>query len=320
MGNYFCKGSNRVMSSASINNNKFMKIIQTIAEIKKEIQKIKQQDLSIGLVPTMGCIHEAHLQLVNDIKKHSNVSIVTIFTNPKQFNNPDDYKNYPRTLDGDVKKLRAIKNDIIFVPDAKEIYPEKNLLDFKLNKMNDCLCAVNRKGHFEGVITIIFKLFNIISPDYVIFGEKDFQQLQIIKKAASDFNFKVKILSSPAIRQENGLVFSSRNKRLSPKDLKIALNISKVLKQIKKKIISGKNIKDILLEGKNILLEKGFDSVDYLDFRDEENLKNISFFDQKTLARVFVAAKINNVRLIDNLKINSETEHKIPIGLKETKT
>jgi pantoate--beta-alanine ligase len=280
-----------------------MKVIQTIPEIRQEIQKIKQQNLSIGLVPTMGCIHEAHLQLVQDIKKHSDISIVTIFTNSKQFNNPDDYNNYPQSFENDVKKLEEIKTDIVFAPQAKEIYPKKSFLDFKIKEINDCLCAADRKGHFEGVVTIIFKLFNIISPNYAIFGEKDFQQLQIIKKATKELNFNIKILSSSTIRQKNGLALSSRNERLNQKEKVVALNIFKTLQKIKEGIILEKNITEILQQGKDYILKSGFNSVEYLDFRDEENLQNLDFFNATIPSRIFIAATINKIRLIDNLKI-----------------
>ena len=280
-----------------------MKVINTITEIKNEIKKIKQQNLSIGLIPTMGCIHEAHLQLVNDIKNHSDISIVTIFINPKQFNNLDDYKNYPHNIEEDIKKLKKIKADIIFTPNLQEIYPQEGFLTFKMTAMNDCLCANDRKNHFEGVITIIFKLFNIITPNYAIFGEKDFQQLQIIKRAIKEFNFDVKILSSPLLRQQDGLALSSRNTKLSQNNKLIALNIFKTLKKIKEKIILGENITKTIEQGKISLLNTGFDCIEYLDFRDEKNLHNLDYFDKKIPSRIFIAAKINNIRLIDNLKL-----------------
>lgn len=283
-----------------------MKVINTITEIKNEIKKIKQQNLSIGLIPTMGYIHEAHLQLVSDIKNHSDISIVTIFVNPKQFNNLDDYKNYPHNLEEDIKKLKKIKADIIFTPNLQEIYPQEGFLTFKMTAMNDCLCANDRKNHFEGVITIIFKLFNIITPNYAIFGEKDFQQLQIIKRAIKEFNFDVKILSSPLLRQQDGLALSSRNTKLSQNNKLIALNIFKTLKKIKEKIILGENITKTLEQGKISLLDAGFDCVEYLDFRDEKKLHNLNYFNKKIPSRIFIAAKINNIRLIDNLKLQPE--------------
>jgi len=280
-----------------------MKIINNIANIREEIKKIKQENLSIGIVPTMGCIHEAHIALINKIKEYSDIIIVTIFTNPRQFNNIEDYQNYPKTLENDIKKLSTTKTNIIFTPDCQEIYPEDEFLSFKLNKFNNCLCATDRKDHFSGVITIIFKLFNIISPDVAIFGEKDFQQLKIITQAVKAFDFPVKIISLPTLRQENGLAISSRNMRLSKAQQQIALHIFKNLNWIKKEIINGKNMQITIKNAKEYILNAGFDSIEYLAIHSEENLEKIDIFNKNISTRIFIAATINNIRLIDNLKI-----------------
>lgn len=280
-----------------------MKTIKIIQEIKKEISSLKKSGKKIAFVPTMGALHEGHLALVSKAKEVADIVIVSIFVNKAQFNDLNDYKNYPKTLETDLEKLENLNVDFVFAPDSNEIYNDDLAFKIEVKKYADVLCGATRPGHFDGVALIITKLFNIIKPDIAIFGQKDFQQVLIVKKLVRDFNFDVEILSHDTMREKSGLAMSSRNSRLNEKQKETAANIYKILNEIKNEINAGKNLENILKINNEKLLEIGFEKIDYLEIREQENLKLIH--DSKNIknARIFIAAFLNNVRLIDNLKI-----------------
>ncbi|HLD76907.1 MAG TPA: pantoate--beta-alanine ligase [Rickettsiales bacterium] len=279
-----------------------MKVFENIKEISAYLKEAKTCGKKIALVPTMGALHEGHLALIREAKKLADFVIVSIFVNKAQFNDTKDYKKYPRSVDSDLAKLQVEKIDIVFLPKDEEIYPNGVEYKIKVGAIGDVLCGVFRKNHFDGVALIITKLFEIIKPDFAVFGKKDFQQFLIIKKLAKNFN--VEVIGIETIREKSGLAMSSRNQHLSESQKEIAANIFEILNEIKNAIKTVENIEKLLQNKKEKLLSLGFEKIDYLEIRDEENLELLSQkFDFTKKYRIFLAIYLNNVRLIDNLKV-----------------
>jgi len=251
---------------------------------------------NIGFVPTMGSLHDGHISLIKKSLKLSNKTIVSIFINPKQFNNKEDYKKYPRNIKKDLKILKKLKVDFVYLPKIKDIYRNKNKIKIKLNKQDKIMCAKYRKGHFEGVIEVMTRLTKIVSPSKIFMGEKDFQQLLLVKKYIEK-NFKSKIISCKTIRDKNKLALSSRNTLLKKDDLINAGKISKSLIIFKKKLSNKKNINNLIFMKKNELKKRYGIKIDYLELR---NIKNLKLTNKIKNAKIFVAYFINKVRLIDN--------------------
>ena len=273
-----------------------MFIAKTIQEVREFLRAETEFGKTVSFVPTMGALHEGHLALVKKAKEVGEISVVSIFVNKAQFNDQGDYEKYPKTLEQDLEKLRALDPSCVFAPEHLEIFSEDFACKVNLNSLSDSLCGAMRPGHFDGVALIITKLFNIIKPDVAIFGEKDFQQVLVIKKLVSDLNFNVEIFAEPTMREESGLAMSSRNQRLSKASKIKAANIFRILSEIK---IDP----TILAEKKSKLLALGFEKIDYLEIRDEKNLDPIVDFSTKIPARIFVAAYLDGIRLIDNLAL-----------------
>ena len=251
---------------------------------------------NIGFVPTMGSLHDGHISLIKKSLKQTNKTIVSIFINPKQFNNKDDYKKYPRNIKKDLKILKKLKVDFVYLPKIKDIYRNKNNIKIKLNKQDKIMCAKYRKGHFEGVIEVMTRLTKIVNPSKIFMGEKDFQQLLLVKKYVEK-NFKSKIISCKTIRDKNKLALSSRNTLLKKDDLIKAGKITKSLIIFKKKLSNKKNINNLIFIKKNELKKKYNIKIDYLELR---NAKNLRLTNKIKNAKIFVAYFINKVRLIDN--------------------
>lgn len=282
-------------------------LIHTIAEVREQIKKWKKEGLTVGLVPTMGALHAGHKSLIDKSVEKCDRTVVSVFVNPIQFCPGEDLDKYPRTLDEDCKLCQSAGVDIVFAPSPKEMYGEGHILsnDFLTYVVPpyfyvDKLCGKSRVGHFDGVCTVVNKLFNIIQPDFAFFGQKDAQQLIIIKKMVRDLNIPIEIIPCPIVREDSGLAMSSRNKYLSEADKEHALALSKILFNIKN--CYDKGITDI-----NALTETAYSylnehhNLEYLEFRDEDNLEEKTTADDNT--RVFIAIKIGNVRLIDNIKL-----------------
>ncbi len=264
----------------------------------------QQNNKKIALVPTMGSLHLGHLSLVQKAKEVAEIVVVSIFVNKKQFNNLTDYQSYPKHLSADLNLLQQQKVDVVFAPDETEMFAYGNENNFTISPHGDlenCLCGKFRFGHFAGVCLIVTKLFNIVKPNFAIFGEKDFQQLTIIKKMVDYFNFDLKIISAPTIRNEKGLALSSRNALLSQNDLLLASKIYQALLKVAKNPTEIENIK-------NQLLRQGFSLVEYLEIRNSCNLSLIdptAIHLQKQPTRVFIAVVLEGVRLIDNFLIDN---------------
>lgn len=273
-----------------------LKIFNKISEIKDYVNNYKKLNKTIGFVPTMGCLHNGHLALIKEAKKNADIVIVSIFINKPQFNDLKDYELYPQNLESDAKILEEADVDVLFCPLVSEIYDEDFSFKIVPTAMTDCLCAKDRVGHFDGVALIITKLFNIVNPNFAFFGDKDFQQLAIIKKLVKDLNFDVKISGVETVRESSGLAMSSRNQRLSEAGKIKASMLYKILNEIK--------LNPQIIEEKKVqLLANGFEKIDYLEIRNEENLKlNINLFSPQK-RRIFIAVYLEGVRLIDNLSL-----------------
>ncbi len=280
-----------------------MKTIKNIPQVVQEIVQLKKSGKKVAFVPTMGALHAGHLALVKKAREIADIVVVSIFVNKAQFNDANDYKKYPRQIDGDLKKLENSGADLVFLPDEKEIYGDDFAFKIHVTKFTDCLCGSARPGHFDGVALIVTKLFNIINPDVAIFGEKDFQQVLIIKKLVRDFNFNIEIIAHEILREKSGLAMSSRNQNLDEANKIKAVQIYKILQEIKSEVKNGENFAQILQNKSQKLLQNGFEKIDYLEIRDEKNLELLHNFDATKNLRIFIAIYLNQVRLIDNLKL-----------------
>lgn len=284
-----------------------MRAVHTIKEVREQISQWKKQGLKIGLVPTMGALHEGHLSLIKKSVETCDKTVVSVFVNPIQFCPGEDFDKYPRTLEKDCETAKIA--DLIFAPSPKEMYGEGHILsnDFITYVIPpyfyvDKLCAKSRVGHFDGVCTVVNKLFNIVQPDCAFFGEKDRQQLIIIKKMVKDLNIPIEIIGCPIVREESGLALSSRNSYLTNAQKVDALALSKILFNIKTCYEKGITDVSALKETAYSFLNENHE-LEYLDFRDENDLEEKTTADDDTI--VFIAVKVGNVRLIDNIALKS---------------
>jgi pantoate--beta-alanine ligase len=270
-----------------------MKLIRRINDLNKAIKSKNE----LGFVPTMGGLHKGHESLIKISKKKCKFTIVSIFINPKQFNNKNDFRKYPRDLNKDIIILKKLKVDFVYLPSVNEIYKDHTFSKFKLRKSQQILCAKHRKGHFEGVLDIMNRLTKTILPKYIFMGEKDFQQLFLVKKILEK-NYKVKIISCKTIRNVNKVALSTRNFLLKNSSIIKAGFIAKKLINLKSKIIKDKKNSQQLLNDTKIDLVKNFDiKIEYLETRNTTNL-SLNIINKNF--KIFIAYYIDNVRLIDN--------------------
>ncbi len=282
-------------------NNK-IKIVNKLKDMQAFSNSIKKEGKIISFVPTMGALHEGHLSLMRAAKKKGNFLVVSIFVNPTQFGPNEDFNKYTRDLDGDIKKISDIGVDAVFFPDVDEIYPEGFETYVEVGELQKPLCGKFRPGHFKGVATVVLKLFNIVKPDIALFGEKDYQQLLIIKKMVRDLHLEIEIVGMPIIREKDGLALSSRNAYLSDEDRARALALSESLREIEKKYKEGnKNISDLVQLGIGILKKSSINDIDYFEIRNGSSLGSEKEAQPGDI--VAIAARIGNTRLIDNTKL-----------------
>ena len=278
-------------------------VVNKIDELREIIRQYKKEGKTVALVATMGCLHDGHKSLMEKAHSIADVTVISIFVNPIQFCPGEDYDRYPRTLDADKVVAESAGVDIIFAPSVNEMYPNlEKFSDLTMvvppYELTDIMCGKSRVGHFDGVETVVTKLFNIVQPDFACFGMKDIQQLFLIKKMVKDLNIPVEIIACPLVREESGLALSSRNKYLSNNDKSVALSINRSLSLIKESFNSG--IKDT-----KKLFDIGFTNLDknikleYLEFVDYETFKEVININKTTVCAI--AAKVGNVRLIDNV-------------------
>ena len=262
----------------------------------------RQEGQTIGFVPTMGALHAGHMALIDMAREHCDRVIASIFVNPKQFGQGEDLERYPRPLKEDQTLLAEHGCDLLYHPAVDSIYPTGFATTITIDaSLTDVLCGAHRPGHFNGVATVVTILLNTIRPNMSFFGQKDYQQLLIIRRIHRDLNLSGKVIGLPTIREEDGVALSSRNRYLSSKERKIALELPGTLENIFRK--AGQfPLTSLLTEGKATLLKAGFDSVDYLEVRHAETLELLE--EDITNGRLFVAARIGDTRLIDNIALN----------------
>ena len=282
--------------------NDSIKIVDNVKGMQALSTRIKNEGRIISFVPTMGALHEGHLSLMRVAKEKGDFLVVSIFVNPTQFGPNEDFNKYTRDLEGDIKKIREIGVDVVFSPDVNEIYPEGFETYVEVQELQKPLCGQFRPGHFKGVATVVLKLFNIVKPDIAVFGEKDYQQLLIIKKMVRDLHLEIEIIGMPIIREEDGLALSSRNAYLSHEDRARALALSESLREIEKRFKEGnKNTNGLVQYGIEILNKSSITDIDYLEIRNGNSLGSAKEAQPGDL--VAIAARIGNTRLIDNTKL-----------------
>jgi len=280
-----------------------MNIFSTKKDLTGCILSYKAKNKSIGFVPTMGALHQGHLSLISTAKKKNDVVVVSIFVNPTQFNNVEDLKKYPKTLENDIKLLDTISCDIVFTPSVEEIYAE-NIVSNKFNfdGLENQMEGKFRTGHFDGVATIVKTLFEIVQPNRAYFGQKDFQQLQIIKKMVKKNRLPVKIKGCSIFREEDGLAMSSRNIRLSKKQREAAPFIYKTLKKVQRKI-GAKNITEINEWVENEFKKQPLLELEYFTIAEEKTLETVEKKESGKKYRAFMAVFAGKIRLIDNIRL-----------------
>lgn len=277
-----------------------MLIIETLPLLRQQIRRLRMEGKRVALVPTMGNLHDGHMKLVDEAKARADVVVVSIFVNPMQFDRPEDLARYPRTLQEDCEKLNKRKVDLVFAPSVKEIYPNGTETHTYVDVpgLSTMLEGASRPGHFRGVSTIVSKLFNLVQPDIACFGEKDFQQLALIRKMVADMGFDIEIIGVPIMRAKDGLALSSRNGYLTAEQRKIAPGLYKVLSSIADKLQAGeRDLDEIIAIAGQELNEKGF-RADDIQIRDADTLLEVS--ENSKRAVILVAAWLGDARLIDN--------------------
>ncbi|MDC3607946.1 pantoate--beta-alanine ligase [Escherichia coli] len=277
-----------------------MLIIEPLPLLRQQIRRLRMEGKRVALVPTMGNLHDGHMKLVDEAKARADVVVVSIFVNPMQFDRPEDLARYPRTLQEDCEKLNKRKVDLVFAPSVKEIYPNGTETHTYVDVpgLSTMLEGASRPGHFRGVSTIVSKLFNLVQPDIACFGEKDFQQLALIRKMVADMGFDIEIVGVPIMRAKDGLALSSRNGYLTAEQRKIAPGLYKVLSSIADKLQAGeRDLDEIIAIAGQELNEKGF-RADDIQIRDADTLLEVS--ENSKRAVILVAAWLGDARLIDN--------------------
>ncbi|WP_151776927.1 pantoate--beta-alanine ligase [Acinetobacter brisouii] len=277
-----------------------MKTETTIQGLNAALSPARTAKKRVGFVPTMGNLHEGHLNLVREAKKLCDVVVVSIFVNPIQFGPNEDYANYPRTLDKDSQLLADVGCDIIFAPSVEQMYGKQpRLTNISVSGITEDLCGASRPGHFDGVAVVVSKLFNIVQPNLAFFGQKDFQQLAVIRQFVQDLSFPIEVIGVPITRAADGLALSSRNGYLTPEQRAVAPTIYQSLKTAEQALLNGVDLQIVLAEIKTQLTSAGF-VVDYVEAR-SPSLQAVQGFQQDTV--IFIAAKLGTTRLIDNLVV-----------------
>ena len=277
-----------------------MRVADSVAQARTILQSCKQQ--RIALVPTMGCLHDGHMQLIEQAKQRADYVVVSIYVNPLQFGAGEDLARYPRTFEQDHARCLQAGVNLIFHPE--NLYPmDGSRITLKVDGLDNCLCGASRPGHFDGVVTVVNMLFNIIQPDIAIFGEKDWQQLAIIRRMVSDLHMNVNIEAAPIVREADGLAMSSRNRYLIPEQRQQATHLFKALQAIAVKYQTGEKQAAILCAEAEQLLHEADIHPEYLEIRDSETLQPLTLLTENSKARAFVAAPIGAARLIDNIAL-----------------
>ena len=274
-------------------------VLRRIDCAKEYIYKWKSEDLSIGFVPTMGCLHAGHLSLVERSARENDKTVVSIFVNPAQFGEGEDFNEYPRDFEADVKLCREAGVDLIFAPDEASIYPDGHSTYVDVSGLTDNLCGRARKGHFRGVCTVLVKLFNILKPTRAYFGKKDAQQLCVVRRMVEDLNMDLDVVGCETVREKDGLAMSSRNRYLGSKEREAALCLSRALNFVEKVIASGeRNVNAIKSEVLGFISNQSGVRLDYFEIVDARNMRPVKVLKKPCLCAI--AAYVGKTRLIDN--------------------
>lgn len=278
-----------------------METVRTRKALKEVITRLRSEGRTIALVPTMGALHAGHISLIKLAQQHADAVVATIFVNPTQFGPNEDFSKYPRTEAEDLQKLEAVGAAIAYVPAVEEMYRKYATTTVRVNGISEELCGAYRPGHFDGVATIVTKLFMQVMPDVAVFGEKDYQQLHIIKKFVRDLDIPVRIIPGPTMREPDGLAMSSRNRYLSKEEHWVAASLNRILKETAEAIKKGQGVSDAIAHAKELLLAKGFRKIDYVEIRDAETLAQVN--EVAKPARILAAVHLGTTRLIDNIEV-----------------
>ncbi len=278
-----------------------MKTVTTVADLRQVVNGWKAQGLKSTLVPTMGALHKGHLEIVRMARTLTERTIVSIFVNPIQFNNPSDLANYPRTLEADSDLLDEAGVDLLFAPTQTEMYPDGFATKVTVARVSEGLCGAFRPGHFEGVATVVSKLFNQSQADFAVLGEKDYQQLHVVRRLTRDLDIPIGIVAHPTVRETDGLAMSSRNTRLTPDERRLAPVLFRQLTIAADAFRQGKPAQEIYAAARTAILASGFSAVEYFELRAEQDLMPLQALSEP--ARLLVAANLGRVRLIDNIPV-----------------
>lgn len=286
-----------------------VEVIRTPAEMSAWSDVVRARGQRMALVPTMGALHAGHVSLLAAARSHAEVVALSIFVNPTQFGPNEDLARYPRDLDGDLAKAASVDAAVAFVPDARDMYPSGYQTYVDVREVSQGLCGGSRPGHFTGVATVVCKLLNIVRPHVALFGEKDFQQLTVIRRMVSDLNLPVDIVGQPTVREPDGLAMSSRNAYLSAPDRARATAIFKGLCAARDSLARGERDTPALLARARALVEPGVDRIDYLEIRDAESLRPIDNIARPAV--LLVAAYLGSTRLIDNVRLSPNLDQAV---------
>jgi pantoate--beta-alanine ligase len=277
-----------------------MIVLKLKQEVREYIRQVKANNQKVGFVATMGALHQGHLSLIDKAALENHLVVCSIFVNPLQFNNKNDFEKYPQTIDSDLKLLESKSCDMVFLPDVEEMYSNEDNTLFNFGNLDNVMEGVHRPGHFLGMAKVVKRLFDIITPDTAYFGEKDFQQLAIIRKFTNDLEIPVKVIGCPIMREADGLAMSSRNLLLSPQQRKLAPFIYATLLAAKEKVkhLSVPDIKEWV--EKELSIIEGFE-LEYFEIADAENLLPATNWSGKTTIMGFIVVRLDSIRLIDNI-------------------
>lgn len=278
--------------------------IRSINALRSQIAKEKHDFKTIGFVPTMGALHEGHISLIKQAKAENAICVASIFVNPLQFNNIEDFNKYPIQQEKDIALMEQAGCDILFIPEVSEFYPTQPSLSIDVGILDRVLEGAHRPGHFSGVAVVVSKLFNTVTPDKAYFGQKDLQQVAVIKLLVKELNFSIEVIACPIVREKNGLAMSSRNMRLSDSGQTSASNLFVALSLMEKAILQGeKNIQNIISAGKTYLNNFEEIKIEYLEVVNSTTLETIDIIENFSSVAICIAAHIEEVRLIDNIVI-----------------
>jgi len=276
-----------------------MKVIETVEQMQRESDSLRKAGHAISLVPTMGFLHEGHLELMRVAKAHSDKVIMSLFVNPTQFGPSEDFEEYPRDTEGDLEKARSVGVDIVFMPLVEEMYPTGSQTMVTVEKLTQHLCGLSRAGHFDGVTTVVAKLFNSTKPHLAVFGQKDYQQLAVISRMVMDLDMDIQIIGVPIVRESDGLAMSSRNNYLSPGERRSALCLKKSLDLAEKMFYDGTTDAGVIRGSVESLIQKyPFTEIDYITLCDPLTLEDIETLGTESL--LALAVRVGKTRLIDN--------------------